>query len=88
MGPNDLLNFPVLNGIGPSGIVGTACANCLVELFNSDFDESGHGEGEDFVSDTIADGNGDFTFSGCGLRANNAITATATDDMATRRSLL
>jgi len=80
MGPNDLLNFPVFDGIGPSGIVGNACANCLVELFNSDFDESGHGEGEDFVADTIADGNGDFTFSGCGLRANDAITATATDD--------
>jgi hypothetical protein len=77
-GINNLLNFPVITGTGPGGIDGTACAGCTVELFGSDSDNT-HGEGEDFLQATIADENGDFHFNGCGLRAGNDVTATATD---------
>lgn len=77
-GINNLLNFPVFTGAGPAGIDGTACPGCTVELFSSDGDNT-HGEGEDFLQATIADVNGNFHFSGCGQRAGETLTATATD---------
>ena len=56
-------------------IVGVACANCTVEVFeNSDID----GEGETYVGDTTADTNGVFTVTVSSLN-NPYLTATATD---------
>lgn len=49
-----------------------------IELFGSDSDNT-HGEGEDFLQATVADQGGNFHFSGCGLRAGDTVTATATD---------
>lgn len=77
-GINNLLNYPVFTGAGAAGIQGTACPGCTVELFDSDGDNT-HGEGEHFLVVTIADVNGNFRFSGCGLRADQLLTATATD---------
>ncbi len=80
-GPNGLLNFPVLNGVSLDSVVGTACANCLVELFLSDNDPSGYGEGQQFLRGATANGVGDFAVSICGLNllAGTKVTATATD---------
>ncbi len=52
-----------------------------VELFVSDNDPSGYGEGQQFLSDATADGAGNFTLSICGtsLLAGTKVTATATD---------
>lgn len=80
-GPNDLLNFPVLTGMAGGAVTGTVCANCLVELFVADNDPSGYGEGLKFLRDVVADGNGDFAVSICGLGlfAGTKVTSTATD---------
>ena len=78
-GPNNLLNFPVLNGVGPTGIVGSACANCTVELFIADSDSSGHGEGAGYFATGAADADGHFNISGCGQNDGANVTATATD---------
>ena len=80
-GPNDLLNFPVLAGATVQVVVGTACAGCTVELFRSDNDPSGHGEGSLFMAQGEADGSGDFEVPVCGfgLKQGDLVTATATD---------
>jgi hypothetical protein len=80
-GPNTLLNFPEISGSDSQTLTGTACSNCTVELFQSDDDPSGYGEGEKFLKDADASANGDFTISICGLKlASGAkVTATATD---------
>lgn len=78
-GANDYLNFPVLNGVGPTGITGTACENCTIELFIADSDTSGHGEGGNHFATGTADGDGDFEISGCGQNGGATVTATATD---------
>jgi hypothetical protein len=78
-GPNNLLNFPVINTVAGSGIVGTACANCTVELFIADSDSSGHGEGGGYFATGTADGDGNFDISGCGQNSGANVTATATD---------
>lgn len=80
-GANDLLNFPENFAFPGSGFAGTACANCLVEVFESDDDPLGHGEGERYLRSTFADGSGAFTFEVCELPAGAKITATATDDI-------
>ncbi|MEO8458208.1 MAG: right-handed parallel beta-helix repeat-containing protein [Chloroflexota bacterium] len=77
-GANDLLNFPVLNGVSQTGIVGIACANCTIEIFLSDNDPTGYGEGQTFVASGTADGGGNFDVEGC-VAANASVTATATD---------
>ncbi len=78
-GGNTVLNFPVLNA-GLNGVGGSSCPGCTVELFNSDDDPSGYGEGETFIEGTIADSNGDFMFP-MNLAFSHCyhFTATATD---------
>lgn len=78
MGPNDLLNFPVLTGVSGPGITGTACANCTIEIFSADGDESGHGEGSVFLATGTADGAGAFNVEVCADQGD-IVTATATD---------
>jgi CSLREA domain-containing protein len=78
-GGNTVLNFPVLN-TGANGVGGTACAGCTIELFNSDDDPSGYGEGETFIDSTVADSNGDFMFDmNLPFSQCSRFTATATD---------
>jgi hypothetical protein len=82
-GPNNFLNYPEFGAFSDGGktLNGTACASCLVELFLSDNDPSGHGEGKTFVTDTHADPTGAFSINLCGLglSQNDIVTATATD---------
>ncbi len=78
-GGNTVLNFPVLNA-GLNGVGGSACPGCTVELFYSDDDPSGYGEGETFIEGAIADSNGDFMFPmNLALSHCSRFTATATD---------
>ena len=74
-----MLNFPVLNGVAPTGIVGTVCANCAVELFIADSDSSGHGEGAGYFATGTADADGNFNIAACGQNQSANVTATATD---------
>ena len=64
---NSLLNFPVITGADGQAVTGTVCARCIVELFISDDDPSGYGEGMEFLEDERAPGLGDFTIPICGL---------------------
>ena len=80
-GPNDLLNFPVIQSVtGNSGnytVSGTACSNCSVTLYTSTNDASGHGEGIPLNSiNANASGNWSTTLQ---LLPGTNLTATATD---------
>lgn len=77
-GANTLLNYPVLNGISGSSLVGTACAFCTVEVYRSDDDPTGHGEGPVFIGETEAP-DGAFLLPLCGVGEGDTVTATATD---------
>ncbi|NIS81318.1 MAG: CSLREA domain-containing protein [Anaerolineales bacterium] len=79
-GANDRLNYPEFTSVGTSGATGTACSGCTVEVYKSDSDPSGHGEGQSLVGSVIADVNGDFNISYMfPLATCNRISATATD---------
>jgi len=65
----------VTTTVGSVNVVGTACADCTVEVFeNSDAD----GEGETYVGDTTATTSGAFTVTVSSL-SDPYLTATATD---------
>ncbi len=83
-GPNDLLNHPVIIGVTPTGgglyaIWGTAPADATVELFLSDGDPSGYGEGKVYIGSTTADSGGGFATNLALAPTGAALTATATD---------
>jgi parallel beta-helix repeat protein len=80
-GPNGLLNYPVVTIVTPEQMSGTACANCLVELFVAAPDPTGYGEGKTFLRDATADASGNFEISLCqlNLAAGTVLTSTATD---------
>jgi CSLREA domain-containing protein len=76
-GPEDTIP-PVLNTT--NWISGTACANCIVEIFLADPDPTGEGEGKEYLGTVTAASNGDFNMplpSGFPFCGN--VTATATD---------
>ena len=93
--PNLLMDFPVFTtatllgtNLFVTGYVGSTAdqatfANARVEIFESDNDASGHGEGQTFLGVLTADGSGNFSgtidVSGKGLAAGENITGTATD---------
>jgi titin len=85
-GPNDLQNFPVLETVGPSAIVGflhsSPDAEFRLQFFgNETCDPSSHGEGMIVlgVLSVLTDGNGDaaFTFT-VPVPSGSFVTATAT----------
>jgi CSLREA domain-containing protein len=80
--PNTCLAEPILTNANAAIAEGTACPNCTVEFFFSDHDPSGHGEGREFITDTVAASDGSFSAS-LGLLLPIAtcaqVTATATD---------
>jgi CSLREA domain-containing protein len=80
-GPNKLLNFPVLTSDNGITVNGTACANCLIELFLTDNDLNPR-EGREFLADATADGTGAFSVRICdlGLSTITNVNATATDE--------
>jgi hypothetical protein len=61
-------------------ITGTACANCIIELFLAAPDPSGTGEGKDYLGGVFADSNGQFSFSlPTDFPLCGQVTATATN---------
>jgi streptogramin lyase len=90
---NNGMNFPVfagavLNGntLSVAGYIGTApgqaaFAGARVEIFKSDSDPSGHGEGKTYLGFLTAGAGGNFSGSltVSGLNLGDTITATATD---------
>lgn len=79
--PNDGIAIPELTAVTTSLVEGTACDGCTVEVFRSDADPSGYGEGQEFLAAGTAAGGVfsiDLTAAG-GLGACETATATATD---------
>jgi len=80
LGANDLLNFPEFTSVDPTGVSGTACGGCIVELFISDQDPSGNGEGQTYIGSATADASGSFTIpASFPIASCTRVTATATD---------
>jgi CSLREA domain-containing protein len=67
---DDGIPAPVITGISP--VHGTACANCEVDVYSDNADE-----GKKYEGYAVADGSGNWTFSGSPTGPN--VTATATD---------
>ncbi|MCZ7652020.1 MAG: hypothetical protein M5U13_13020 [Thermoanaerobaculia bacterium] len=90
LGPNTVLNTPVLTGVSWAqipgvpdafNVSGTAPPDCVVEVFVGEGMPDSHGEGKVYLGDGPADGNGDFAFPveiPLGLTVAR-LTATATD---------
>jgi CSLREA domain-containing protein len=78
-GANQQLNFPDSMVATTSSVSGVACAGCTVEVFTSDSDPTGYGEGKTYLASTTATAAGDFTVAIAGLTVGQSITATATD---------
>jgi hypothetical protein len=79
--PNICLPMPDLVTQAGDKLIGTACADCLVEVFEADGDPSGYGEGETFLISGTADEFGDFSIElPCDLGAVD-LTATSTDKL-------
>lgn len=78
-GANDRLNFPVLGTANTTTVTGSACANCIVEVFVADSPAGQYGEGRAFAGSATAAANGAFSVAVSGVVAGNILTATATD---------
>jgi hypothetical protein len=70
LGGNEELPPPIITGV--ASVTGTACPNCLIDIYSDD-----EGEGRVYEGSTTADGVGHWSFSGTPGGPN--ITATATD---------
>ncbi len=93
--PNLLMDFPVFTeaslvgtSLAVAGYVGSApgqavFANARVEVFESDVDASGYGEGKTYLGFLTTDANGNFSgtldVTGKGLLVGEKVTGTATD---------
>src|SRR5262249_7583326 len=91
--PNDDMDYPVFTSaflaagsLTVAGYVGTApgpapVGGARIEVFRSDNDPSGFGEGRDYLGFLTADANGDFsgTVAAPGMAVTDRVTATATD---------
>jgi hypothetical protein len=71
-GGNEILSPPVITTVSETSVSGTACPDCTVELFSDDEDE-----GRMYEGTALADGSGDWTWTGSPNGPN--VTATATD---------
>lgn len=90
-GPNMLMNFPVITQVVYNEISGNFEISgnidtpnpeyTSIELFVSDNDASGHGEGERYLTNIAPDASGNFNaiITGGLIWGGNKITATATD---------
>lgn len=84
LGANTLLNHPVIAGVTPAGgglytISGTAAPDATVEVFHSDDDPTGYGEGVIFRGSLTADALGVFSGDLPLAPGDAVLTATATD---------
>jgi hypothetical protein len=73
-GGNQMLPAPVITAVTPTGISGTACPGCTVEVFSDAEDEGRFYEGS-----AIANAVGEFTFTKPASLTGPYVTATATD---------
>ena len=72
-GGNNSLPAPLITAIFSTSVSGTACPGCIVEVFSDEEDE-----GRVYEGYAVADGNGNWTWTGS---ANGPyVTATATDE--------
>ncbi len=91
-GPNGLMNYPVIQNVNLNAISGITSisgtidytihsgANGIrIELFKSDNNASGYGEGKEFIGSAIADAAGNWSFSCACLSGTDKVTSTATD---------
>jgi hypothetical protein len=64
-GPNDYLPCPVITSVTASGVSGTACAGCTVEVYvaSNEADDLGHGEGAHYLGSATADAAGQWSLS-------------------------
>jgi len=82
IGPNTLLNFPVLQSANVNTAEGDACPGCSVEIFIADSGKGAFGEGMTYVGSGNADPGGHFTIPLSGVGFCDPLTATATDGAA------
>lgn len=96
LGPNDMMNFPVLDSASALPAIVTITGQIVDGLPNTNFEiqffvndvcdsPAGHGEGKTYIGSTneITDGSGDVSFLSSfasGVTAGQFITATATTD--------
>ncbi len=89
-GVQDLLNTPVITGVGPGKVFGTACASCTVEIYVSGtlqadgtLDTSGTapGIGLAWIGTVTADGGGNFSMADARIASGRAISALAIDQI-------
>jgi hypothetical protein len=73
-GGNNMLPAPVITTVTPTGVSGTACPGCTVEIFSDNEDE-----GQVYEGSTTATTSGFFTFTKTSGLTGRNITATATD---------
>lgn len=91
-GPNDLMNFPVIQNVNMNLISGITSISGIIdhtvnggpggikiELFKSDNNISGYGQGKEFIGSAIVNASGNWSFSCAGLSPSDIITSTATD---------
>ena len=71
-GANEGLNFPVITSALPTGVSGTACPGCTVDIYSDD-----DGEGRVYEGSTTAGPGGAFTW--VGTASGPKVTTTATD---------
>lgn len=80
---NQGLPAPQITSASLTTVDGTACNNCLVELFfaqtNDSFDTNDGGEGKTYIGQSTANGSGNFSITGLSLSEGDLLTATATD---------
>jgi len=85
VGPNTMLNYPVLTSATNFSVTGTACAGCRVEVFEADSLTtdpalaSSYGEGRTLLASAIALPDGTFTIPVAPSPNPRAATSTATD---------
>jgi len=91
-GPNDLMNFPVIQSVNMNLISGiTSISGTIdhtvnggpngikIELYKSDNSITGYGQGKEFIGSAIANGSGNWSFNCSSLSPADVITSTATD---------
>jgi parallel beta-helix repeat protein len=72
-GGNNMLKAPIITHVLLDSVSGTACSDCVVEIFSDEEDE-----GRVYEGSAVADGNGDWTWTGS--PNGPYLTATATDE--------
>ena len=73
------IDYPVITSTTSTGVGGTTCPGCIVEVFEATGAAGGNGEGKTYLGSGTADGTGRFSVVASGSIAGKTVTATATD---------